>query len=552
MRIGLNARSPSFKSEDDDVKHRIELWSWLAALLLFAISPMAAAGQTNCEDLSKISLANAKITSSVAVAAGAFNAPPLRTLQLPAFCRVAGIATPTSDSEIKFEVWLPLLGWNGKFEQVGNGGFAGAIPFGNMAAPLLRGYATAGTDDGHEGSSTDASWAAGHPEKMIDYGYRAVHETSVQAKVLVKAFYGRAPGHSYFVGCSDGGREALDEAEKYPKDFIGIISGAPANYLTRLLVGSVWVQQATGNDPASAIPPTKLPVLQEAAVAQCDTLDGVKDGIIGYPRLCKFDPATVQCKGADSPDCLTKEQVATAKKIYEGPKNPRTGEQLFPGYEPGTEALPGGWTAWLTGGNGRTPNVNSFAQTFFSNIVYANPNWDFKTFNFDSDVKLTDEKGALFNSNSTDLTAFKTRGGKLIQFHGWQDPAVPPLISIEFFEAVQKRMAPNGGDTGDFYRLFVVPGMSHCGGGLGATDFGAAMPAPIADASHDIVLSLDRWVEEGVAPEKLIATGTVPDDPAKTKMTRPLCPYPQEAQYTGTGDANDATNFVCRAPQRSK
>jgi feruloyl esterase len=233
---------------------------------------------------------------------------------MPAFCRVAGVAKPTSDSEIKFELWLPASGWNGEFEQVGNGGFAGTIPLAAMAEPLLRGYATAGTDDGHVGG-TDVSWAIGHPEKVIDFGYRAVHETSVQAKTILREFYGKDPKRSYFVGCSDGGREALMEAQRFPADFYGIVAGAPANFWTHLNFKGLWDERALLDDPASYIPPSKLPALQNAAIAACDTLDGVKDGLIQNPKLCHFDPAEIQCKGADGPDCLTAPQVEAAKKI---------------------------------------------------------------------------------------------------------------------------------------------------------------------------------------------------------------------------------------------
>ncbi|HKV05606.1 MAG TPA: tannase/feruloyl esterase family alpha/beta hydrolase [Candidatus Acidoferrales bacterium] len=531
------------------------------AAVLF-LAPAPAAAQQSCESLASLSLTNATITSATSVAAGGFRPPagagqPAPTANLPAFCRVAGVAKPSSDSEIKFEVWLPASDWNGKYQQVGNGGFAGTIPLSSMVQPLLRGYATAGTDDGHV-ASTDARWALGHPEKLIDFGYRGVHETSVQAKVIIHAFYGKDIARSYFVGCSDGGREALMEAQRFPDDFGGIVAGAPANYWSHLLVGAVWGEKALLDDPASYIPPDKLPVLQKAAVAACDNLDGVRDGLIEDPRQCHFDPAVVECKGSDGPGCLTAPQVEAARKIYDGPKNPRTEAPIFPGYSPGTEAVPANWRVWITGnGPGQQTLQAFFGNNFYSYMVFDNPKWDFHSFNFDSDVKTADDKtAAILNSADPDLRKFKARGGKLIQYHGWGDAAIPPQSSINYFESVQAAMGKKGRTpdfraTQDFYRLFMVPGMSHCGGGIGANVFGNGRSQE-TDAEHDVVSALDRWVEKGVAPDQIIATGWVEGDQAKgVAITRPLCPYPQEAHYKGAGDINDASNFVCQVPSKS-
>jgi hypothetical protein len=537
--------------------HRVVFVLCPIVLIGAALVSAPASAQQSCESLTTLALTSTTITSATSVAAGAFKPPagpgqPAPTEPLPAFCRVAGVAKPTGDSEIRFEVWLPATGWNGKFEQVGNGGFAGVVPLFSMADPLLRGYATAGTDDGHVGS-TDGLWALGHPEKLIDFGYRAVHETSVQAKAITRAFYGKDLAHSYFVGCSDGGREALMEAQRYPDDFIGIVAGAPANFWTHLLVGAVWNERALLDDPASFVPPAKLSVIQNAALATCDALDGVKDGIIADPRKCHFDPVVVQCKGEDAPDCLTAPQVAAVRKIYSGPKNPRTGEQIFPGFSPGTEALPPNWRLWLSGNSPAQPTLQDFfGNTFYADMVFDNPKWDFHTFNFDSDVKTADDKVAsILNSNDPDLGKFKARGGKLIQYHGWGDAAIPPQNSINYFESVQSVMGKTNrekdlGATEDFYRLFMVPGMSHCAGGIGATVFGNSTSAQ-RDPGHDMVSALDQWVEKGVAPNQIIATGFVAGDREKgVQMTRPLCPYPEEAVYKGTGDTNSAASFVCQ------
>jgi hypothetical protein len=529
------------------------IFPFAALMISMALFPVAASAQRKCEDLAALTLTNAKIISAAPVVPGVFNPPPQPfqpppRVDLQPFCRVVGIATPTSDSEIKFEIWLPATGWNGKFEQVGNGGFAGSIPQNSMAVPLMRGFATAGTDDGHA-QYTDVSWAIGHPEKVIDFGYRAVHETLVQAKEIIHEFYGKDPTQSYFVGCSDGGREALMEAQRFPADFQGIVAGAPANDWTHLMFKGVWDERALLDDPASFIPPEKLPVLQFATINACDTLDGVRDGLIQNPRLCHFDPAVIQCKVADGPGCLTAAQVEAARKIYGPVKNSETGDQISPGFAPGTEAVPENWELWITGVNPAQPTIGElFANSFFSDMVFENPAWDFHSLNFDSDVKLTDRKlAADLNSVDANLSAFQARGGKLIQYHGWGDAAISPEISINYFERVQSAM----GNTKDFYRLFMVPGMSHCEGGIGPNVFGNGLAVQPADPAHDVVMALDRWVVRNIAPNRIIATSFFEVGPFRgVRMTRPLCPYPEEARYKGVGDTNIASNFVCKAPAR--
>ena len=531
---------------------RIAFVSSLVALVSAVLFPALARAQSSCESLANLKLENATISSAVSVAAGGFKPPsapgqPAPARDLPAFCRVAGVATPTSDSEIRFEVWLPASGWNGKFEQVGNGGFAGTIPLSGMAEPLSRGYATAATNDGHV-NGPDQSWAIGHPEKVIDFGYRAVHETSVQAKAIIRAFYGKDAARSYFVGCSEGGREGLTEAERFPDDFHGIVAGAPAIRWNHLQFMGAWEARALLETPASYIPPKKLSVLQNGAIAACDTIDGVKDGLIENPQLCHFDPATVQCKGDDAPDCLTAPQVEAAKKIYGGARNPRTGAIVEPGLSPGVEAVPANWPVWITGNSAPQLGVAKlFANFFITDFVFPNSKWDLSTLNFDTDLKMADDKlGAILNSDDPNLKAFKSRGGKLIQYHGWGDAAIPPQGSVDYFESVQKAM----GKTENFYRLFMVPSMSHCAGGPGATFFGNGLAAQ-PDADHDVVIALDRWVEQGVAPDKLIAVGFVDGNPSKgVAMTHPLCPYPQQAHYKGDGDPKDASSFVCQVPKK--
>ncbi|HYL98366.1 MAG TPA: tannase/feruloyl esterase family alpha/beta hydrolase, partial [Blastocatellia bacterium] len=508
-----------------------------SSLALAVALVQQASAQQSCESLTSLKLQNATVSSATVVAEGPFQGPrpggpPATPLIVPEHCEVKGVATPTSDSEIKFEVWLPTKNWNGNFEQVGNGGWAGAIPRPSLADSVRRGYAGAGTDDGHTGGG-NAEWAIGHPEKLIDFGYRAVHETSIQAKTIIRAFYGKENSRAYFVGCSDGGREALMEAQRYPNDFNGIVAGAPANYWTHLLANAVWNAQALTEAPASYIPSSKLAAIQKAVLAQCDTLDGVKDGLIEDPRRCKFDPELLRCKDADSSECLTEPQIVALKKIYEGPKNPRTGEQLFPGFSPGAEAAPGGWALWITGASPAHSFQFMFGNTYFADAVFGDVKWDYRTLNFDSDVQRSDSKNAsILDSNNPDLTAFKARGGKLIQYHGWGDAAIPPLSSIFYYERVRSFMeGPKASKAGSasvesFYRLFMVPGMGHCGGGLGANNFGNS-GVLAQDPEHDIVAALDLWVEKGIAPEKIIATGYLGGSPTRgVALTRPLCPYP--------------------------
>jgi feruloyl esterase len=509
-----------------------------------AIGPVSAA---TCEGLAELKLPNTTITVAQTVAEGAFT-PPAGAVavpvykDLPAFCRVAGVIKPTSDSEIKFEVWMPSAGWNGKFQGVGNGGFAGSLSYPDLAGAVARGYASATTDTGHSGG--DASWALGHPEKIVDYGHRAIHEMTEKAKAIISAFYGEGPKHSYFSSCSNGGRQALMEAQRYPNDYDGLIAGAPANYFTHILTGFAWNMQMTLNDPASYIPPSKLKAVEAAALAACDGRDGVKDGVLDDPTRCHFDPSVLLCKGAESDDCLTEKQVAALKKLYAGPRNAR-GAQIIPGFVPGGETGTGGWTPWITGTSANKPLQFFFSTQAFMNMVHNDPAWDLKTFDLERDGKLADEKlASALNATDPNLKAFKARGGKLILYHGWSDAALPPVNTINYFQNVTAKMGPR--EAGAFMRLFMVPGMQHCNGGPGPNSFGAFVRRTQSDPQHDLTLALERWVEAGIAPEQIIATKQQAGD-AKTSVvrTRPLCPYPQVARYKGSGSTDDAANFSC-------
>ena len=529
------------------------VFPFLAALWIAGVfSQTTGAAQRSCDSLAQLALANTKITLAQSVPAGAFTPPPAPNpmpgmqasyKDLPAFCRVVAEVSPTADSAIKMEVWMPTAGWNSKYQGQGNGGFAGMIGYPALGASIKRGYAAAGTDTGHTGG--EAAWALGHPEKVIDFGYRAIHEMTLKAKAIIDAFYGDNLQHSYFASCSDGGREALMEAQRFPEDYDGILAGAPANFWTHLLVDAMWVNLATTLDQASYIPAGKLPAIGAAVLAACDAQDGVADGILNDPRQCQFDPGTLLCKGADSNSCLTAPQVTALKKIYAGPDD-AAGHQIFPGYMPGAEEGPGGWAPWITGPASGRSLLFFFGTQFFSDMVYEQAAWDYKTFNVDQGTKLADAKTArALNATDPNLKPFRARGGKLIMYHGWSDAAIPAPNTIDYYHSVLATLGQRATDT--FLRLFMVPGMQHCGGGPGPNSFGQDANAPPHDPEHNIYTALEQWVEKGVAPSKIIATKYVDDSnhAQGVKMTRPLCTYPQIAKYKGAGDTNDAANFVC-------
>ncbi len=502
---------------------------------VFCALPLIAA---DCGGLNALKLKDTSLTATD-VGAGAFTPPAGPAIKdMPAFCRVQGVIKPSADSDIEFEVWLPVSGWNGKYQGVGNGGFAGSIQYPLLAAGVKSGYATASTDTGHKGGATDADWAMGHYEKIVDFGYRAIHEMTDRSKAIVAAYYGGAAKRSYFAGCSNGGRQALLEAQRYPADYDGIIAGAPANFLTHHLVGFVWNAQALD---AAPIPASKMKAIEAAAVEACDARDGVKDGVIDDPTRCHFDPSVLLCKGAESDACLTEAQIGTLKKIYAGPRG-SGGEQIFPGYLPGGETGFGGWPGWITGAGTIKSFQFQFAKGFFSDMIYSDASWDFKKFDFDKDTKVTDDKGSHnFNATDPNLKAFKDRGGKLILFHGWSDAAIPPVNTVNYYESVLKKMGDKQSAT--FVQLYMAPGMQHCGGGPGPNEFAALVPNRL-DAEHSLTKSLEHWVEDGVAPQKVIAKNGA--------RTRPLCPYPQVAKYNGSGSTDEAANFTCAGPEKRK
>ncbi len=505
-----------------------------AAALAFATGAAAAhvaasVSAASCDKLASAKLANATITSASVVDTGSFTAPDGPDgprdgsvfARLPAFCRVTATLKPSSDSDIRIEVWLPADGWNGKFEGVGNGGWSGTIAYAALAAQLARGYATASTDTGHAGSAADGSFAFGHPEKLIDFAYRAVHEMTLDAKAIVTAYYGNAPRVSYWNGCSSGGKQGLKEAQKFPADYDGIVAGAPANYWTHLMAASVWIAQASLKDPPSLIPQSKYGIVHKAVIDACDAADGVKDGILENPLACHFDPKTLQCAGDDQPDCLTAAQVETARRIYAPAANPRTHEPIFPPLVYGSEL---GWGG-LAG-----PRPMPIAVDYFKYIVFKNPAWDFNTLDFDKDVARADgiDAGAI-NAVDPKMDAFFGHGGKILMYHGWSDQLIAPQNSINYYNRVVE--ARGGAEKAkDDIRLFMVPGMAHCGGGDGPNAF-------------DPLGALEQWVERKKAPDQLIASRM---NGGAAVRTRPLCPYPQMAGYNGSGSTDEAASFTCR------
>ena len=495
------------------------------AILTFSGSPAIAA---SCESLKSLSQPNTTITSAQNVAAGEFLPPAAGGpatgaspySKLPAFCRVAATLRPSSDSDIKIEVWLPVSGWNGKLQSVGNGGWAGVISYAALARGLADSYATVSTDTGHTGNT--GSFALGHPEKMIDFGYRSVHEMTVAAKAIIAAYYGSGPRISYWNGCSTGGRQGLTEAQRYPADYDAIIAGAPAINRMHIYVWSLWVAQAAQESESGYIPPSKYAMIHKAVVEACDAVDGLKDGLIGDPRRCRFDPKELLCKGADGPSCLTSQQVEVARRIYSAVKNSRTGQEIYPGLEPGSEM---GW------GIHAGPEPLSYATDGFKYVVFSNPDWDFRRLNLDSDVAHADKvDNGTTSAMNPNLKEFLAHGGKLLMYHGWSDPQVSPVNTVNYYTSVLKTMGTAA--TADSIRLFMLPGMGHCGGGDGPNTF-------------DAMGTLAQWFEKGQAPNQMIASHS---SNGVADRTRPICAYPQVAAYRGSGSIDDAANFACKAP----
>jgi tannase/feruloyl esterase len=504
----------------------------LAGLLIAAVALSGGAAPQDaqsCAKLASLALPNGNISQTEVVSAGAFTPPaaigatarPRSILNLPGFCRVVAKLKPAADSDINVEVWMLLSNWNGKFEAVGNGGWGGEIEYAALADALRHGYATSSTDDGT--AALDNSFLIKQPDRFVDFAYRSEHEMTVKAKAIIAAFYGKAPRYSYWNGCSGGGREGLLQAHRYPDEFDGIVAGDPATFKRN--AWAIYLANASFKNPENYIPPSKYAMVHQAVLDECDKLDGLADGLIDDPRNCHFDPGVLLCRGGDAPNCLTARQVQTARTIL-SPMKSSSGAELFPRLEPGTELR---W-ARLAGG----PAPADLFLDYFKYIVYKDPNWDWRTFQVDRDTALANKDAEGIVALESDLSAFAKRGGKLLMYHGWADQQVAPEASIEFFEAAEAKS--NHSNTSDWARLFMVPGMAHCSGGEGPDTF-------------DKMDAIEQWVERGKAPARIVAEQKIGGNVART---RPLCPYPQVARYTGSGSIDAAENFVCQAPNEEK
>ena len=518
--------------------HRFGLRGWIASALLVAgivgASPRArvAAAATDaaarCAQLLTLTPKDTTITDAAIVPAKG---------DAPEYCRVQGGIETT----ILFEVGLPTTAWNGKFYYAGGGGYNGTIPA--LTDGLARGYASAGSDTGHRGEHWDASALLNKPDVQVNYAHRGAHLTTVIAKEIVQAYYGTPQRHSYFMGCSNGGKMGLMAVQRYPDDFDGVVAGGFVADRTKLMMMFDWTQHVL---LGAEIPPRKIPAMERATLAACDARDGLRDGVIDRPDLCSFDPKVLTCTGADGPDCLTPKQVDAWRRILDGPRNSK-GEALYVGYSPGHE---GDYPAFITGFGimHGYPSSNFMYMDSFMRWIAFNPGYDsVRSFNYDTDPAKLERFATDQDAVQTDLSKFRANKGRLILYNGWADHSTPPLKAVQYFDAVQKANA----NADDFVRMFMPPGFYHCNGGPGPNTFGGrGQPRPKgADVEHvydDIMAALDAWVEKGVAPRQIIATKFKNDDPAQgVARARPVCAYPEVAKYKGSGSIDDAKNFVC-------
>jgi feruloyl esterase len=512
-------------------------------LAIGALSP-APSIAASCDAVAGLQIDHTMIDAAESHPAGAYTPVGGAELAgLPAFCRVHGVVSPVDGSHVGFEVWLPEAEWNGKIEMLGNGGYSSAMAFPAMAEQLKRGYAAVATDTGHNGDDPD--FAAGHPEAIVDWASRAVHVSIEAAKSVASTLYGEAARHAYFWGCSTGGQQALMEAQRHPEDFDGIIAGDPGNNRTHLNAGFLWqfVKNHHAADLSVIVPPEKLALVTDAVVKECRGKDGglSSDDFLTDPEFCAFQPAELLCKGGDAPDCLTQDEVDAMTAMYSGAHDPKTGEQIYYGWPKGSEnsgrvveALPGWSLYWADPAHPDRPARLNFWRIW----AFQEPDWDWRSFDFDAGMTTVDDRlAATINAVSPDLSAFRAAGGKLIHYHGLADPVVPPRESIDYYERVQATedagRPPRADASADFYRLFLAPGLYHCQGGPGPN---------VLDGQG----ALERWVEQGVAPETIAAVKYRDDKPAQgVVMSRALCPYPKRAHYLGAGNPSEASSFSC-------
>jgi feruloyl esterase len=520
------------------------------------LSFLSSARAVDCDGLKSTKIADTTIISAEAVPAGDLTtADKVTRKNMPAFCRVVASVKDAPDSDVRVELWMPNEGWKGVLHVNGNGGYAGVLAYnyGAMEAAIKRGYASAETDLGMAPATPlNGDALIGHPDKWKDWGMLGTHEAAVAGKQIAKAFYGADAKRSYYTGCSTGGQQGIIEAEHFPEDFDGILSGAPVVNRTWGHAVAVTSYQAANLKPGHKLSDANLALLTKAAVAACGAKgNGLKsDPFIADPLACDFDPAALTCKGAAADDCLIPEQVEAAKAIYLGPAD-KDGKALFYGELPGSESGVFNWGFIEAPGN--APGEPGFDGLF--KWVFG-PNWDWRSFDVERDmVKVDATLGPALNGAVTgDVVKFRDRGGKLIFFQGWADPIVPVGQTVDFYKGLMSKFCGEK-KTQEFARLFMVPGMGHCGFGTGpnrfdSAAFGGAQP-PAKDPEHDIFTALSHWVEDGVAPAQVIATKFVDGDASKgIEMQRPLCPYPQRAWYKGDGDTNAAANFTCAVDRK--
>ena len=537
----------------------------ILALTFFTGKDSSAEPLGNCESLQALNLAETQITLAENVRPGL--KPPTPEYDITsgelaaidtAFCRVLGVIEPA----IHFEVWLPLSdSWNGRLHAVGNGGMAGSINYTGLKSVVENGFAAVSSDLGHKSGPLEGGWAIGRPDLVTDWGHRATHEMTVKAKAIINAYYGKGPTYSYFSGCSGGGRQAMMQAQRYPEDFDGILVGDPTMDFTNLVAGGRLWQVRANFDAARQTNHLKekhVQLISDAVIAACDAIDGVEDGVLEDPRRCDFDPATLQCQKDTQERCLTPEQVAALSKVYQGAKT-SAGRQIYPGYPSGGELDRTGWVSYFAG---EVPSEGlqwNYAKGFLQGLVFENPAYDMQAFHYETDVPEMNRKQVqgealadVINAADPDLRAFRDRGGRLIHYHGWNDIGISALRSIAYYEEVARVINDSNVKDGlasvqDFYRLFLAPGMQHCFEGPGPNAFGGPFQLQVPpNPAHDIFRALQRWVERGIAPEKIIAIKYTNDDPAKGVLrTRPLCPYPKKSVYTGLGSTDNAQNFQC-------
>lgn len=523
-------------------KNRHKIWATVLVLLvlsgvLFGQGAIAPTGSDNqaCDDLARANHDSWFVISAQFVHSPFSVGSGMTAITVSNdFCRVSGRAKPAAGSDIEFELWLPpRTSWNGKFAGVGSGGSTGIIEYRSLSRVLARGYAGVATNSGHHSEyGYDVTWALGQPERVTDFGYRAQHVVTEIGKTLTQQFYGRSPQHSYFIGCSQGGHHALTEAQRFPDDYDGIVAGAPVYSWTNEMAGQAWNVRALRHTPAGSLAKDKLTALNEAVAKACAGVDGLIDD----PRQCGFDPITIQCKTAENSSCLSVEEVAAVKKMYEGPRT-SAGVRIYPGLTRGGE---GQWgRLWSD-----PKRLGGSWEGVYRYMVFDDPSWDISSLDFDRDPTLAKQKlGTILDPDNPDLGAFARRGGKLIVYHGWGDDMVPSEVSIDYWTSVNSKMGESR--ASEFYRLFMIPGMAHCGGGPGADTLFHSEKASVVplDPERDLLTTLEQWVELGRVPAKFVASRVT--EQGVVERTRLVCGYPVRAKYRGEGDTTRAENFSC-------